>query len=1300
MARFIKANKLLLVVFILIFALCFSMVMIAVSQASALAADNTWTETGSVSIGHITDTHYYPFRLCYTGSVTSSEDDDYFYNYVMAKNTKMWLEAETIFDASLLTFAQNPPDYIYVSGDTCQDGELLSHVDVANKLRKLQNTVRAATGNDKFQIFVILGNHDLYNEDTFRFDNTNGTKEVDLYTDRMDATKIYAGLGYPNMTNEEANIYYADMAADLPTGYTYVRSNLSSDFTYTWQFLKKDGLNTVKYDMSIENADDITMAKLLDANLVNTINNTSYFAASGMSYSYSNGNGGTDLKVGDMTFIAARNDDKYTCLGLDVVLSNVQDGHVLGGQVQNSTAAWLEENKTFLKNNEETILAGMAHHSLIPHWAYEEEITTGFIIYNWQEMTDFLADLGMRYVYTGHMHANSTVSRVSFNGNQITDFETTANLSVETQVKVTEIKYGTCGSDYAEKAMLSAYPNKEVSAVELFDAVYANDKYGYVATNKLGEFLNHNTKTITDFSRYARRRIYDNAVENNLAAFLKPSITEMLGDMVSNISFELSFMSIDLGTYSDDVVKLADNLIKQISLVVLKDYTYKGDNLLYENDENKVFGFLEDMIYGLLNTEVAAETGIFEVFMYCYMGHCTGYDVATVEDMPDAYIAVLKEIKNGNFVRFLVDSLLDRDTGLMKIIEGLCTTTLDLSEGVSKDFKDLLSAAGSVLGFSKDKNFKLELENFNLGDILKVLGSNSLVTGLIEKTGFHIDLANNTLPEIIDDLADKYITDSFTQSLGEYAYNVCVAFGSDGGHIDVHDDNNGNGTLITVYEGEAFTYIAKEREEIVSVENGKLPSMLTTNFGANTATSQHFTYFTDRRVSDGVVEYVKVNEDGTYNKNAATSKAATTDVYGTTKPLIDLGIWCQAGYVEMNRHTVELTNLSASTTYAYRVGSDDKGYFSPWYKFTTGPADDSGTFSALITSDLQSSTESAYQRIDTIYRSILESEQFSDGINFLINPGDATDNSRNLSQFKWFINSSPDIYASYSTVIATGNHDEKYFTLEKASNVNYYGGVSANAITDDYNYLQFHYNYVLSAQQNQITGFYYSFDYSGVHFTVINTSDIVDGKLGNTQYEWLINDLKNTTKKNKVVIMHKSLYSEGSHSYDKDVVGMRAQLTPVFADNGVSLVIAGHDHTYTETFYLDKNGKKILTNANGKNEISDKGTMYLTMGTFGEKFYNLVENPLVKSNTGWKLHTDGKLADPVFGKLSFDGDKLTYYGYQYLRTYNEDGSLKGGEIVEIKKAMDWTTLISLGLLGVTLLSMVIAIVITVAKKRR
>lgn len=1300
MARYIKTNKILIFIFALVLALSLSLAILTISNSSA-KADSSWTEVGSVSVGHITDMHYYPFRLCYTGSVKSSDSDDYFYNYVMNKSTKMWLEAEMIFDASLLSFTTNTPDYIVISGDVGQDGELLSHVDVANKLRKLQNLIRAESGNDNFQIFVVMGNHDLYNEDTFRFDNANGLKETYLFTDRMDAVKIYAGLGYPNMTNDEAVEYYADMASDLPAGYTYVRSDLSSSFTYTWEFLRPDAQDkTITYDMSVNNADDVTMAKMLADDMVVTINNSGYFSKWGLSYRETNRKGGDDLKLGHMTFIAARNDGIYTCVGLDVVQSNAEEGHVLGGQLHNSTQAWLLKNKDLLKPNDNTVITGISHHSLLPHWSYEEQITTGFIVYNWQEVSDFLADLGMRYVYTGHMHANDTVSRVSFNGNQLTDFESASNLSVESQIKITNIKYGNYGASYAEKAMLSAYPNKKVFAVDLFDYVYKDDKYGYVKMNNLAEFLNYSDKSISNYSRYAQRRIYDNTVDNHLAVFLRPSVTEMLRGLVTDLAISVGPIAIEFKNYADDLVKLADNLIEQTSLVILKDYVYKGDNPLYKIEKNKVFGFLDEMLAEVLYSEVVENTNIFTVFMSCYMSHCTGYDVAEVTDLPKAYQAVLNELKSGKFVEYLMELLLDREIGLMRIIEGLSNTTLDLSKGISNNLKSLLNSVGGVLGFS-EKTVSLNLEKFNLGEILKVLGKSSLVTGLLSGFGMDINLAENSLPEIIDDVVSKYITKSFTQSLGEYAYNIVVGFGVDGGHIDVHDDNNGSGTLITVYKGEAFTYIDKTRTEIITIENGKLPSMLTTNFGSDPSKEQNFTYFTDRRVKDSAIQYVKVNDDGTYNKSGATEKAGRTEVYGTYKTLIDLGIFCQTGYGEVSRHTISLTNLTPATKYAYRVGSADEGYWGEWYTFTTAPSDNKTKFSALITSDLQSSTQSAYQRMDKVYRDILASENFADGISFLINPGDVTDNGKNMSQFEWFINSSPDIYGSYSTVVAAGNHDEKHFELDSASNLSYYGGKSQNAITSEYNLLQMHYNYDLTAAQSDITGFYYSFDYSGVHFSVLNTNDIVDDKLSNKQFQWLKQDLIDSADKAKVVIMHKSLYSEGSHSYDKDVIGMRKQLSPLFAEQGVNLVIAGHDHTYTETYYLDGNGKKILTNANGKNVISKKGTMYLTMGTMGEKFYNFVDNALVKTNTGWKIHTDeSKLADPVFGKLSYDGENLSYYGYQYLRTYNEDGSLKGGEIVEIKKSMDYTLLIGIGIVAITIVIGVVAVVVVAAKKRK
>ncbi len=1316
MSTFLKRNAVLVAVIAIIAVMCVSLVCLTVSQNVQAEAASKFTESGeNISIGHITDTHYYALRLCYTdGDAIETDDIDYFYNWVMNKSTKMWLESATSFENSLKTLATKMPDYVVLSGDCVQDGELVNHIDVANKLRKLQNKVRET--KPEFQVFVIMGNHDLYNPDTFRFDNT-GYKESTYYATRLEIAKVYAGLGYPNMTEAEAADFYAPLKAIdggklMPTEYDYVRSDLSSDFDYAWEFVKDgaDGKAEV-FSFDTTAADDVTMAKLIANDKVELIDNSDMFAVSGLCYTYEKfDHYGLDIETGALTGIQVRKDNKFTFITGDVVMSNADEGHVLGGQLQQHTQDWLTANKDFAKPADDITVAMTAHHSIVEHWGMEEEITTGFIIYNPIETADFIANYGVRYVYTGHQHANDKASYISDKGNQLIDMEGAANVSVGSQCKITTIKRGTLDGKFAEQTYLSAYPNIEVDATEVYDKVFAGDKYGYVAKNKVKKYIDDNKKTIKNYSDYAQTRVYDNIVENYINKFLKKDITEKLGEMIEGIAPIKVGITINLGDYAGDVVQLANNLISEINTKILKDYTYGGDNERFKVADMKAFGYLEELAYRVLDYDLSGEgDDVFTVFMDCYMRHSTGKDWNSYDEMKTekpSYVNAFNNLISGKFVTDLFNILLDENDGLMFLVKGLSETTLDLSKDISEGFKGVIDAVCTVFDVKDENGKAVTLNNFNLGKIAKTLGGISMVTDLIDNLGVQIDLANLTIPEIINDIVDKYLTDNFKQGLGEYAYNILYAFGIDGGHQDVIDDNNGNGYLMEIaeYKGEGVTYQAVERKEIVTIENGKLPSMLTNNFGSDVATTRNFTYYTDRRIKDGAIQYTTDVE----NHTGVTTQTATTKVYATTKPLIDLGIWCQSGYVELARHTVELTGLKAGTTYAYRAGSATNGYWSDWYTFTTASED--GKFEVMIASDLQSSTQTAYERIAKIQKDAVE-KVFTNGVSFVINPGDIVDNGRNLSQYRWLYDSDQSFNASYATVVAAGNHDNKYFTVDKASNMAAYGGASEGAYTDEYNYMWTHYNYGISSSQVDNTGFYYSFDYGKVHFTVLNTNDIESSKdadgntikqLGSKQYEWLVNDLTDTDKEWKVIVMHKSLYSEGSHSYDKDVVGMRAQLTPLFAEKGVNLVIAGHDHVYNETFYLDGNGKKISVDANGKNEISNKGTLYVTVGTMGEKFYNFVDNPDVPTATGTSLHKSGHLSDPTFGKLTFDGKKLYYCGYQYLREYDSEGNLTGGEVKVIKKTGNELSgiIIAAIVAGVAVISVAVVIIIVAVTKKK
>ena len=99
--------------------------------------------------------------------------------------------------------ATKKPDYLVVTGDLSSDGERVALIEIANALRSLQNKIRD-DGKNNFQIFVVPGNHDILNENATDYSELKG-KRIDAVT-KLEFVKIFAGLGYPNMTRAEAEI--------------------------------------------------------------------------------------------------------------------------------------------------------------------------------------------------------------------------------------------------------------------------------------------------------------------------------------------------------------------------------------------------------------------------------------------------------------------------------------------------------------------------------------------------------------------------------------------------------------------------------------------------------------------------------------------------------------------------------------------------------------------------------------------------------------------------------------------------------------------------------------------------------------------------------------------------------------------------------------------------------------------------------------------------------------------------------------------------------------------------------------
>ena len=98
-------------------------------------------------------------------------------------------------------------------------------------------------------------------------------------------------------------------------------------------------------------------------------------------------------------------------------------GHETGGNYSDDFLEWVLDQCAQARAKGETII-GLTHFSLVPHMWLEATIAQDFCLDNYQNVAEALADAGMHYVFTGHMHQNDIAKAVSDNGETIYDIQT------------------------------------------------------------------------------------------------------------------------------------------------------------------------------------------------------------------------------------------------------------------------------------------------------------------------------------------------------------------------------------------------------------------------------------------------------------------------------------------------------------------------------------------------------------------------------------------------------------------------------------------------------------------------------------------------------------------------------------------------------------------------------------------------------------------------------------------------------------------------------------------------------------
>ncbi|MFW9920198.1 MAG: metallophosphoesterase, partial [Candidatus Thorarchaeota archaeon] len=262
-------------------------------------------------------------------------------------------------------------------------------------------------------------------------------------------------------------------------------------------------------------------------------------------------------------------------------------------------------------------------------------------------------------------------------------------------------------------------------------------------------------------------------------------------------------------------------------------------------------------------------------------------------------------------------------------------------------------------------------------------------------------------------------------------------------------------------------------------------------------------------------------------------------------------------------HLIRLDGLDMDTKYYYTVESGIVE--SEMYSFHTAPADGE-EFRLVIAGDNRpGSSEHPTQPeiFSELAERIIEEEP-----HLVVLTGDfvysvTTSDSANLNTWKLFTDITDHI-GHYAPVIGiVGNHDT---------------GVSYGEYQ-----IQYYLDAFINTGENTT---YFSFDYAGVHFTILDSElEDLEGHIVGTQYDWLVQDLDANPEKMKFVFAHRPLYPVTHVGSALDIdTDERDGLQELFEEKNVTLFAVGHDHTY--------------------DRVTVNGVVHIITGGLGAPLYN------------------------------------------------------------------------------------------------
>lgn len=902
---------------------------------------------------------------------------------------------------------------------------------------------------------------------------------------------------------------------------------------------------------------------------------------------------------GNMLSYSVR-DDGFRIVMMDVTKYSsdlTSDGEDVGetaGAFSDEFLTWVLDEIADAKAKGETPI-GVIHHNLVPHFANEYKILVGFNVDGWDEITEKLADAGMHFSLTGHVHINDIAEMVSDNGEKLTEVSMSSLTSFPNYIREFEMI-----TDGAGKTTL------DVESYDV-DCVLPVTVNGYTYAQPFRE----ESIKISYFDERGFAGLASDVIggyiEKFAPIFAEKGVLPALSDMGLDLEELLGGLlgeGIKLGPIgiftTENIMAFLEDFLGQIQKLYLTDPQGTID---YLNETlGKLFNIqLSDLPnsafyeeYGIGSTTEPGTLGdvVMNTILYTYEG--------TLDHTRDAFLLdAVNNLENdpeyaGKIFNTLVEILAD------DLLQEHLLNDVELRVDTLFPFGKFGHVLGKVLDIVLEVAFLGDTSLLNIADnVMAILGTFGVLEG-------------DSLIGLLEHYMEEYITPSMLDGIGDSLASIVLNFVTD---YNFPDDYNAT----IVYDGKVPVEATRE--------NYRLPTALTVTLGED-ASQRNISWYTKSTVMGSDIQIVEYADAVTFTEELPASVTFESSTARTDRsyPGIDFGVIGLMHYeIPMNRHIITVSGLEEGKKYAFRVGDASRNWWSETGTFTVEDGSDETTF--IHVTDPQSQSAHQYETfaavIDKAYEMYPEAA-------FAVNTGDLVDHGDNFNQWQWLLDGSSETLMHSAMMPVTGNHE----------------GHGTNATVT---------NFVVpnAPDQDVESGVYYSFDYNNVHVAVLNANNLSEDEgFSDDQIEWLKADMNASDADWKFVATHKAVYSNGSHYDDDDVIAMREQLSVLMPELDVDMVFQGHDHVYLRTDSMINNKvegvETSTTTFNGKDytvKENPQGSVYVIGGCSGVKVYKQ-KDPALTDKLFPRAEAICDVEYSVFSGIRIVGDTLYFDAYE------------------------------------------------------